>query len=58
MKNEEFNYTLLKERVVALRSLKEFSDKKEFARVDGEIKYIEGILQANEFSGDNDASVL
>ena len=45
MKRDEFNYTLLKERLTALKFL-ENKGKKEI----GEIKYLEELLNAEEYS--------
>lgn len=49
MRREEFNRTLLKERLTALRFLKT-TDKKEQKNIEGEIKYINNLLMSEEYS--------
>jgi len=48
----------LKERLSVLKSIKNFDKKNKKTRVVGEIKYIEELLQASEFSTNNEFSIL
>lgn len=49
MRREEFNYTLLKERLTALKFVKP-KDKEERKLIKGEIAYLENLLISEEFS--------
>jgi len=50
MNNNDFNTDLMKERLTALKYINT-NDRQEKEQIKGEIRYIESILQAEEFSG-------
>lgn len=54
MKNDVMKTDMLKERLVALKTTKDMYNKKEQKRINGEISYIEKLVQANEFCTSNE----
>ena len=48
----------LKERLSVLKSIKNFDKKNKKVKITGEIKYIEELLQASDFSNNNEFSIL